>query len=122
MWWVRRSSRAPVRRSEPRISVHSWKGRFNAEPIFMRTPRSMDAYRCHLVVFLLRIIGVVPRQNPIRVQTGSYPRTRTLFREGFGPGKNLSAIAKSDQKMVHCSVRGHGEHFHPSFSLKFVES
>ena len=72
--------------------------------------------------FLLRIIGVVPRQNPIRVQTGRNPRTRTLFREGFGPGKNLSAIAKSDQKMVHCSVRGHGEHFHPSFSLKFVES
>ena len=26
-WWVRRSSRAPVRRSEPNTSVHSSKGR-----------------------------------------------------------------------------------------------
>ena len=31
--------------------------RFNAESIFMRTPRSMDADCCHLVVFLLRIMG-----------------------------------------------------------------
>ena len=26
-WWVRRSSRAPLRRSEPKVSVHSSKGR-----------------------------------------------------------------------------------------------
>jgi hypothetical protein len=31
--------------------------RFNAESIFMRTPRSMDADRGHLAVFSLRIIG-----------------------------------------------------------------
>ena len=30
---------------------------FNAESIFMRTPRSMVAACCHLVVFLLRIMG-----------------------------------------------------------------
>jgi hypothetical protein len=32
-------------------------GRFNAESTFMRTPQSMNANRCHLTVFLLRIIG-----------------------------------------------------------------
>ena len=31
--------------------------KFNAESIFMRAPRTMDAARCHFVVFLLRIIG-----------------------------------------------------------------
>jgi len=32
--------------------------RFNAESIFMRTPQSLDASFCHVVVFLLRIMGV----------------------------------------------------------------
>jgi DNA replication protein DnaC len=31
---------------------------FNAESIFMRTPQLLDADFCHLVVFLLRIMGV----------------------------------------------------------------
>jgi DNA replication protein DnaC len=31
--------------------------KFNAESIFMRTPRTMDAARCYFGVFLLRIIG-----------------------------------------------------------------
>ena len=31
--------------------------RFNAESIFMRTPRSMDGARGHVAVFLLRILG-----------------------------------------------------------------
>jgi hypothetical protein len=31
--------------------------KFNAESIFMRTPRSMESARRHFVVFLLRILG-----------------------------------------------------------------
>jgi IstB-like ATP binding protein len=31
--------------------------RFNAESIFMRTPRSIESARRHFVVFLLRILG-----------------------------------------------------------------
>ncbi len=36
-WWVRRSSYAPVRRSEPSTSVHSAKGRFEVNIV---EPRS----------------------------------------------------------------------------------
>ena len=36
---------------------HSENGRFNAESIFMRTPRSMEGARRHFAVFLLRILG-----------------------------------------------------------------
>ena len=36
-WWVRRSSKAPVRRSEPNISVHSSNGKLEVTRI---EPRS----------------------------------------------------------------------------------
>src|ERR1039457_1993202 len=36
-WWVSRSSRAPVNRSEPRISVHSAKGRLLVTNVEVRS-------------------------------------------------------------------------------------
>lgn len=54
---TRRSAMAVAMVVLKRILPQSEKGVFNAESIFMRTPRSVGAARCHLGAFSLRITG-----------------------------------------------------------------
>ena len=60
-WWVRRSSKAPVSRSEPRISVHSWL----LEPGFEQTAQ----------------FGEALRQLPAGQWSGLIERPRLLFEQ-----------------------------------------
>ena len=56
-WSVNRSNIALHNLAFGNMVFHSENGRFNAESIFMRTPRSMEGARRHFAVFLLRILG-----------------------------------------------------------------
>jgi len=53
---MRRYERASTLLTSNRLCGAPHK-RFNAESLFMRTPRSMEGPRRHCVVFLLRILG-----------------------------------------------------------------
>jgi hypothetical protein len=56
-WGRRRSSMALTAAASASILPQSSTGRFNAESVFMRTPRSTHVADRHLPVFSLRIIG-----------------------------------------------------------------